>query len=322
MSEHDYEALARKAAQRHGVGLEDAITPFAVSENPTFHISRNGTEPFVLRIYHPGVRAECEIRSELAWMDAIAAERLVPVPTTVAAQDGTTILDVGELGAPIYAVAFTVLPGRELTDDDLPTMFSRLGALTARLHRHARSWTPPRWFSRPRWDLRTTLGDAPHWGPWHASVPDAEQRRQLQKLADVVLGRLRRFGIGPDRFGLIHADLRMANVLADGDALGLIDFDDAGLSWYLYDLGAALTVCEGRSDVDDLVAGWVDEYRRVTPLSEADASEIPTFLMLRRLLVSAFAGHRADVEFAAQLQAMDYNDESCRLAERYLSSFS
>ena len=75
------------------------------------------------------------------------------------------------------------------------------------------------------------------------------------------------FGSGTGRFGLVHADLRLANLLVDGDRITVIDFEDCGLSWYLYDLACALTFNEGRADVRELIALWVDGYRRVEPLS-------------------------------------------------------
>jgi Ser/Thr protein kinase RdoA (MazF antagonist) len=173
-----------------------------------------------------------------------------------------------------------------------------------------------------RWDVATTLGDTPHWGPWHASVFDPAERRQLQMLADVVRARLEAFGTGPERFGLCHADLRMANIIHDEEtgAITLIDFDDAGLSWFLYDLGPTFTLCEERA-TPDVLADWVEGYRSVAPLSEEDARELPTFLMLRRLLVSAFAGHRSDIDLAAEMHASGYATQSCVLAESYLSEF-
>jgi Ser/Thr protein kinase RdoA (MazF antagonist) len=113
----------------------------------------------------------------------------------------------------------------------------------------------------------------------------------------------------------------MTNVFADGDGFTIIDFDDAGYSWYLYDVGGMLTFCEGRPDVDEIVASWADGYRRVAPLSAEDEREIPTFLMLRRLLVHAYLGFRSDTELAAEAHAAGYGEESCAVAERYLSRF-
>jgi Ser/Thr protein kinase RdoA (MazF antagonist) len=69
---------------------------------------------------------------------------------------------------------------------------------------------------------------------------------------------------------LVHADLRLANLLVDGDRITVIDFEDCGLSWYLYDLACALTFNEGRPDVPELIGLWVDGYRQVEPLSTED----------------------------------------------------
>jgi Ser/Thr protein kinase RdoA (MazF antagonist) len=217
---------------------------------------------------------------------------------------------------------FSCVPGSEPAADELGPWFPRLGAITARLHRQARAWTPPSWFERPRWDVSTTLGECPHWGPWHASVTEAAERRQLQHLADVVTGRLERFGTGPARFGLVHADLRLANLLVHGERVTVIDFDDCGFSWFLYDLACALTFNEGRADVDELVAAWVQGYRQVEPLSREDEAEIATFLMLRRLMLSAYIGLRPDTELAAELREARFSAETCEIAEPYLRRFS
>jgi Ser/Thr protein kinase RdoA (MazF antagonist) len=217
---------------------------------------------------------------------------------------------------------FSCAPGQEPAEDMLAAWFPQLGAITARLHRQARSWARPRWFRRPRWDVATTLGDRPHWGPWQSGVDDGEELRQLERLAGVVTARLRRFGDGADRFGLVHADLRLANLLVDGDRITVIDFEDCGLSWYLYDLACALTFNEGRADVRELIALWVDGYRQAGPLSAPDEAEIDTFLMLRRLMLTAYAGLRADTELAAQMRSSGYNAETCTIAEPYLSHFA
>jgi Ser/Thr protein kinase RdoA (MazF antagonist) len=138
----------------------------------------------------------------------------------------------------------------------------------------------------------------------------------------VVTARLREFGEGTDRFGLVHADLRLANLLVDGDRITVIDFEDCGLSWYLYDLACALTFNEGRADVRELIALWADGYRQVEPLSAEDEKEIDTFLMLRRLMLTAYAGLRHDTELAAEMRANGFNSETCAIAEPYLSRFS
>ena len=115
--------------------------------------------------------------------------------------------------------------------------------------------------------------------------------------------RLQRYGQGADRFGLIHADLRLANLLLEGPTTKVIDFDDCGFGWYLYDLGAALSFIEHRPDVPELVDAWVRGYRRVAPLAAADEAEIPTFILLRRLLLVAWIGSHAETDLAQSMGA-------------------
>ena len=69
---------------------------------------------------------------------------------------------------------------------------------------------------------------------WRRSAGAAARSRQ----------RLRRFGAGPDRFGLIHADMRLANLLVSGADLHVIDFDDCGFGWFIFDIGASLSFIE------------------------------------------------------------------------------
>ncbi len=269
----------------------------------------------------PGVKPAARSVSELAWMSAIREDSQSLVPDVIPTAGGSQVLELTRAAPldPCYCVMFSYAPGREPAEDELAAWFPELGAITARLHRHARSWTRPSWFRRPRLDVSTTLGDRPHWGPWQSSVTDAEELKQLERLAAVVTARLRGFGEGAERFGLVHADLRLANLLVDGDRITVIDFEDCGLSWYLYDLACALTFNEGRADVRELVAHWVGGYRRVEQLPAEDEKEIDTFLMLRRLMLTAYAGLRHDTELAAKMRAGGYNAETCAIAEPYLS---
>ena len=78
---------------------------------------------------------------------------------------------------------------------------------------------------------------------------------------------------------------------------------------------------KARPDVDELIATWVEGYREIESLSEGDEAEIPTFLMLRRLQLSAYIGLRPDTELARELRQTGFASESCALAERYLTEF-
>jgi Ser/Thr protein kinase RdoA (MazF antagonist) len=132
--------------------------------------------------------------------------------------------------------------------------------------------------------------------------------------------RLAAFGTGPDRFGLVHADMRLANLLVDGDSVCVIDFDDCGLSWYLYDLGSSLSFIEHLPVVPELIDSWITGYRTEGSLGADEVAELPTFVMLRRLLLVAWIGSHSAVPEAQALGA-DFTTVSCDLAEKYLVQF-
>ncbi len=49
---------------------------------------------------------------------------------------------------------------------------------------------------------------------------------------------------GRERFGLVHADIRLANLLVDGEHVRVIDFDDCGFSWFMYDFATTVSFIE------------------------------------------------------------------------------
>ena len=60
-----------------------------------------------------------------------------------------------------------------------------------------------------------------------------EELELLSRLEETIRHRLVAYGRGRDRFGLTHNDLRLANLLLDGERMFVIDFDDCGDSWYM-----------------------------------------------------------------------------------------
>jgi Ser/Thr protein kinase RdoA (MazF antagonist) len=329
MSTHDLSAagptglleIASRAVRAYG--SDDAeLTLLNVSENATFLVERPTGERTVLRVHRREYHGEPQIASELAWLDALRAEAGIRTPRVVPALDGRRIVDLDPGAEPRHAVMFEWLPGTEPPDHDLVAGFGALGAITARMHDHSRDWRRPAGFERFAWDYDGAFGTVARWGRWQDGVGvGPAETKVLGRLDEVLARRLAAFGQGPDRYGLVHADLRLANLLVDGPDTYVIDFDDCGWSWQLYDLGAALSFLEDDPRVPELVDAWVTGYRTVRPLSAADEAEIPTFILMRRLLLVAWIGSHSGTDLARSMGA-PYTAGSCALAETYLSSFA
>ena len=149
---------------------------------------------------------------------------------------------------------------------------------------------------------------------------DAPKVALFTRTVDLIERRLAAYGQGNDRFGLIHCDLRLANLLIDGDAVKVIDFDDCGFSWFMYDAATPVSFYEHEPQVPDLIDAWKTGYRRVLDLAAADEAEIPTFVMLRRLLLLAWIGSHSETELAKSM-GLDYTNGTTGLCETYLSTF-
>jgi Ser/Thr protein kinase RdoA (MazF antagonist) len=314
------------------LGPQPAVRLVNVSENVTYRVDDVAGRRFALRLHRPGYHTAAEIHGELAWVAALRADGVVATPAVVPTASGrpfatVTVPGLGER----HAVLFEWVAGTSPEPTDAAALtgcFGTLGDITARLHRHARSWRPPAGFARFDWTWRTMLGAAGRWGSWRDGVTGAvtgpagaAAAALLGRAAATMERRLRRFGPTPDRFGLIHADLRMANLLipvAGGPArVTVIDFDDCGFGWYLFDLAASLSFIEHLDVVARLVDAWLDGYLRHLPLTPDERTMIPTFVLLRRLMLVAWLGTHPHADAVPSVPA--YALGSCELAERYLS---
>lgn len=281
---------------RWGFGAGTRLGLLAVSENATFLAEEpDGGRRTVLRVHRPAYHGDDEILSELAWIAALIAEGVVATPRPLPAADGALLLSFGDGAQRHRVVAFEHMAGAEpAVDGDLPGWFRRLGETSARLHAHARAWPVPAGFRRKVWDFETTLGRSPHWGDWRAGPGLGEDgRRVVARAVRAIEARLERYGKGEERFGLVHADLRLANLLVHGGRLGVIDFDDCGTSWFAYDFAASVSFIEHEPVIPALRDAWVAGYRSVAAFSGEDEAMLPVFVMLRRILLTAWiASHR------------------------------
>jgi Ser/Thr protein kinase RdoA (MazF antagonist) len=315
-------AALRGAADSWGLSPATRLTLLNVSENATFRADDpEAPAPLVLRVHRPGYHTRAEIESELAWIAALRDGVVVETPAPVPSRDGAALVPLARGGETRFAAAFAFMRGGEPSAaDDLTAAFRDLGAICARLHVHARGWARPSGFARKTWDWETTVGGAPHWGDWREGMGlDDAGRVLIGRACEALRVRLDAFGKGPDRFGLVHADLRLANLLADGSRLGVIDFDDCGFGWFLYDFAAAVSFFEHDPRIPALAEAWVAGYRTVAPLSDADAARLPDFVLLRRILLTAWVASHAETPLAQEM-GVAYTQGTVELCDRWLAT--
>ncbi len=313
-------SLAAAALSLWDVPAEATARLINLSENATYLVESPSGHRSVLRLHREGYHSRRAIECELAWMAALDREGGVETPRPIPGRDGALIQEQAGAGlSPRRMVMFGFLDGEEPAfDQDLVAPFRQLGAIAAKTHLHSISWARPEPFERLVWNDETVFGPNANWGNWRdAPGLDADSETALADAEALVRARLAAYGRRDDSYGLIHADMRLANLLIDGGRTRLIDFDDCGFGWFMYDFAAGISFMEDDPQVPALRAAWLDGYRAVRPLSDEDEAEIDSFIMLRRMALLAWIGSHADTELARS-QAPHFASVSARLARDYL----
>ncbi len=291
------------------------------SENHTFLFEAPNGKSYTLRVHRPDYQNGANIESELAWVTALRRDTDLPIPVAIPGADGKLLqqLTPGD-GLTHHAVLFDFLPGTEpRPDSNLVDLFGVLGDYAARLHIHAINWQRPSGFQRQAWNASTILDADGLWGDWRIAPGVTDQIRGiLDRSSSMLAQRLGDYGTDPLRYGLIHADMRLGNLLVAGDVVSLIDFDDCGFCWFAYDFAAAISFYETRDVVPALKAAWLESYQARRPLAAEDVAEIDSMILLRRMALLAWIGSHAETNLA-QTHMPGFAEGTAELAERYLS---
>jgi Ser/Thr protein kinase RdoA (MazF antagonist) len=250
-------------------------------------------------------------------MEAIGRAGLL-VPAPIRSRTGAVLHRVHDVQVDVL----TWMTGTPLGETGTPLetanptdVFSKIGQALARLHTASDAWTPPPAFTRCAWDRTGLLGETPLWGRfWDNPTLSGDDRvlfRQVWQVADRELAaRESRLD-----YGLIHADLVRENILVDGDRLQLIDFDDGGYGFRLFDVATALIKNLNEPDYpalqDALIAGYLD-------LRPLDVEALDLFLLLRAATYVGWIMPRMD-ESGADVRNTRLVDTTRHLAQRYLA---
>jgi len=316
------EGLARAALPRFGLAADAPVALLHYRENAVFRVDDPAEgRPFALRVHRAGYRTAQEIRSELAFMDALREEGVAtPRARPGVGGDPVQTVAVPGLAAPRDVDVLSWIEGAPLDVGAGERAYRLLGATCARIQARGRRWTPPADFRRPTWDAPALVGKRALWGDYaELAVLTPEQRALLDRAAALVFRRLDAFGRGADRFGLTHGDLMPDNVLLQDGVPHVIDFDDCGFSWYLYDLATLLAVKALDPDRNAARDAWVEGYRSEAPLPEAHLLELETLVMARGLLLIGWTHTRRETK-TARLLTGAVVALACGQAEKLLAS--
>ncbi|GGB84451.1 homoserine kinase [Marinobacterium zhoushanense] len=328
--EQQSQCLLQMAAQAlsHWSLQDSELQLVKYRENAVYRVDTADGRRYALRIHRPGYHSGAALRSELQWMSALA-ENGIAVPEVIPTVDGRLLVSESHMAVPeardidlfawIDGEQFgSVEQGLGDNAERIEHLYSTLGVMAARLHNGSSDWIPPAGFERHAWDRQGLVGEEPFWGRfWELELLTEEQKRLMESVRERIAEKLEGYDRSPQRYGLIHADFVPENLMVEGDTVRLIDFDDAGFGWHLFELATALYFIQEEPGFPVAKQALIDGYRRERALSDQELEDLELFLAARACTYLGWIRSRQETETAREL-APELIRRACRQAERFL----
>lgn len=327
------EQAARLAAAGHDMLQAWNITGATLKlikhrENAVFKVEKDGFQA-ALRMHRHGYHSDDELRSELQWMQALSAAD-IKVPAIIPAASGDLFINYQAAGLPgtLQVDLFEWIDGEQLGSVEegvsdvveVERTFGVLGELAAQVHNQAVSWTLPEGFTRHAWDADGLAGDQPFWGRfWEIGNATDEERVLLARMRERLHRDLAAVPKSPGSYSMIHADFASENIMVDGDDVRLIDFDDAGFGWHLFELVTALYFIRGEDYFETAQDALIRGYRKHRQLADEDLERLPLFFLARGTTYVGWVHTRSETDTARELTPALVT-MACELADEYLTT--
>ncbi|MFD1211050.1 aminotransferase class III-fold pyridoxal phosphate-dependent enzyme [Arthrobacter sp. GCM10027362] len=312
LSREDALSLARRALDSFGISAHAEIEFVKHRENVVFRVT-DAAGSYALRIHRQGHRSDAEVHTENAYMVALRDAGL-PVPEVVPSLDGGlfAVLDDLHNGAHQVDVQRWVEDSAPLgdaadawlgRDNPAAESFEQLGELCGRLHAATGRLGRIPGYSRQAWDIDGLTGPDAVWGDPRRLADTEDDRAAIEEALAGIRRQLQVLGTGPEVYGVIHSDFTPENLLIAQGRLTLIDFDDLGEGWWLFDLATILFWYHRHPRAQEYREALLRGYERQARIPAGALQALEAFVLARGLTYLGWAADRPGDETSAFLHA-------------------
>lgn len=289
-----------------------------ISENITLVYKTVNCKKYIIRLNKKGYHTKAELEGEMAWLTVLEKED-IKTPFVYPNKQGEKITSLCNCTLGDYYSVFSFEEGVVLNQTplkELPEKMEQVGAIAAKLHKSVIGNKSLLTLSRPYWDYDDLIGTSPRLGDFREnSMLTAKDLKTLNLTAEKIKSRLSSYGKSETTYGLIHGDFHLSNIM---DNMCVIDFDDCGYGYFLYDLGSSLL--QYSQNLSALANSWLLGYQKVHPLTKADLNEVWTFIILRRIVRIGWVKTHGDSDTVRELgDFYAYISKTVPLCQSYLA---
>ncbi|MCI7323111.1 MAG: phosphotransferase [Lachnospiraceae bacterium] len=308
--------LEEELGKHYDLGSACEISLLKYSENYNWLV-QTGSKKYVLRLCRPGYHTTEELMGELLWIQELEKSTDIRMPVVIKNHRGELLTQIKEY----YCTMFSFLNGttlRGIEGEELLGYLQEIGQITAKLHRQVQEWPGVKNIVRFTWNYEDLLGKDARVGDWRKHPRLSEEERSVYEKAEQIIGdKLKQYGKTPENYGLIHSDFNINNVLVDQGKVQVLDFDDCGFGWFLYDLSTS--VLEYDEGIRDKMAAWLKGYETERKLTETDKAMVPTFIVMRKIVRIGWIASHMENDTVKKVTD-NYYEQTYRMAKRYVES--
>jgi Ser/Thr protein kinase RdoA (MazF antagonist) len=312
--------LAERALKRYPF-LTREVTHLATHSNVLFRVVTESGEQLVLRVGTPHANSRSNIELEVAWLDAIQKETDLEVVRPIRTAGGGFIVDEHDssIDQVRSCVLFSWIPGHPMALGSGPFAYRLLGAMSASLAAHGRTWSRPPGATVRRWDevfyYQEDFDPVIIDNPLYSHLFDIPRLTVIRKAIDLAQQIITE-SYAEAEPQIVHGDLHEWNVHIARSRLFAFDFEDVMLALPSQDIAISLYSSRNSEVREELRQAFRRGYEAIAPWPVADERQLDGFHAARQIMSMNYAGRTLRMEEAA-----DYIDHVMPWLERYVKRY-
>ena len=276
--------IAKKCFTYWNIPKDAILELINYTENATFKIEFGNEIRIIMRVHRCWYTNRESILSEIAWLNDLKRESL-QIPKPIKNIYGEYIIQVDTIYGNRFVDCQQYENGKHV-DFSEHFNFEKLGEIIATIHNNSVLYKKPKFYSRINWDFDRTFS---HINNFHNEnykenlYLSLKQKKYINKAEKKIKCKLDNYGKNVNNYGIIHSDCRFANILENDDGYVLLDFDDCGDGWFMYDLASVFGFNEDNNYLEVAKTRLLEGYQSIRPIQKCDIEMIDTFILMRQI---------------------------------------
>lgn len=248
-----------------------------------------GNQGYFLRITHIKLRKEAELLAALSYQRHLF-DNQVPVCEPLLSNNHLWFEKIKQENDIFIAHVCREVPGNPIHFNyNENEIYRNWGIALGKLHKAAQSYQP----------------NEHQYTRWNHSIAELNDYAQselsaLQDLLSEVSEYFNKRAMTPQNFGLTHGDHREGNVLTDGKAINIIDFDLPSFNWFMEDFSRPFfnPIIQNDKNWQEKFIPYLEGYLSIMPEESIDLSALEKQIKMKCLEIYLWTKNNWSSEIA------------------------